>query len=136
MKSKITGTLKYLNHDYADKAVILETESGEKVKMRLIRFLNILTKFRDSKISDTDLGTWCWERKAGTKKDYIYLKKLKPSKKAFNIRLSNNKQVRWDSKNKLIVPEFITADITLTDFSRYNSSCYALVKLTNCSFQI
>jgi hypothetical protein len=139
MKAKITGTLKYLKHDYKDKSVVLETESGEQIKMRLIRFLNILTKFRDSRISDENLGEWCWETKTfpyGRKEYYIYLKNLKSRKKPLSIWLSKdtNKQNRYLSGKKLDVPQFITSDITLTDFSRYTSSCFALVKLTNCSF--
>lgn len=140
MNSQITGTLKYIKHDYKDKAVILETESGEKVKMRLIRFLNILTKFRDSRISDGDLGKWCWETKGGggykKKELYIYLKTDKDENSTIDIWFSSdpNKQVRWANKNKLTVPKKITANITLTDFSRYGSSCYACVRLQDCSF--
>jgi hypothetical protein len=133
MKSKITGTLKYLKHDYKDKSVVLETESGEQVKMRLIRFLNILTKFRDSRISDIDVGEWCWETKAGTRREYIYPKKLKKND-TVDIWFSADSfvQSRWNRKTKITVPRFISADVTLNSFSQCKTT-YAGVILSNCS---
>lgn len=142
MKEKITGTLKYLKHDYADKAVILETESGEQVKMRLIRFLNILTKFRDSRISDTDVGEWCWETKSfyvgGSTKEkryYIYPRNIVKSSKTVDVWFSKDgitQARRYGRKTKITVPRLITADVDLTGFSP-GMTCYSYVTLTNCS---